>query len=743
MINWLYSLRISFFRTLSLVWLWIMALQWIYFMNNIWYSETTAIVIISVTVITAIEILLPIKSIYRYVLEGIAVLYIIHREMIAYWIYFPAGSLPNRIQQFTGNALPYLGFAVGAWILLLLSAKLVNNQRRILVFTGMLIVGFSILDSFTVYDLWKEVAWTVFAALGWLVSEHFRRFQQKYPHGWRYLRQYPLKMLLNVAVIFSLVFAVGVNMPEVPPSLTDPYTAWVVQGETAATAGVDGDPAESVMRTSSGYSRNDTKLGGGFNFDYTPVMEISSDQRSYWRGETRRLYTGNGWGDERNSGRETDEVTADTKLSGDGPTAGDSVTVRQTVTMLSDNQYPVLFGAYNLSKVELIDDGKNTGSLRWNSSQSELRWTAESKRDRYPKTYTVVSEVPVVSEDEIRQKSFADLYGSQGTEDAYLQVPNDFPKRARDLAEEVTASGATPYEKIGLLQNYLTTNYTYTNEPDLSKKVSDDFVDSFLFEIKEGYCDYFSTSMVMMARSLGIPARWVKGYAPGQVQGSSADVQVQGVQGTSDSGVYTVTNADAHSWAEVYFGPYGWIPVEATPGFSMPLLTHDAQAQDPAEPEKQPEVEEDQPEQAPQQAAQSQDRGPVVQIVYGASLLILAAFVVYVLWRNRLQLRFGWLRLRTGQKLSPDQKVIVMTERWIKELRRRGLKRGADETLRESVSRWEGRSPALGSFLEPLLQLFEKARYSPSSVSESEWRSVHAHAKELKAAMKKIPKNAA
>ncbi|WP_162866228.1 transglutaminase-like domain-containing protein, partial [Klebsiella pneumoniae] len=52
--------------------------------------------------------------------------------------------------------------------------------------------------------------------------------------------------------------------------------------------------------------------------------------------------------------------------------------------------------------------------------------------------------------------------------------------------------------------------------PNLSLKQSADFVDSFLFEIQEGYCDYFSTALVMMARSLDIPARWVKGYAPGQ-----------------------------------------------------------------------------------------------------------------------------------------------------------------------------------------------------------------------------------
>ena len=55
-----------------------------------------------------------------------------------------------------------------------------------------------------------------------------------------------------------------------------------------------------------------------------------------------------------------------------------------------------------------------------------------------------------------------------------------------------------------------------------------------------------------------------KGYAPGQMSLNS-DMQAPRQPGASIETTYTVTNADAHSWAEVYFGEYGWIPVEATP----------------------------------------------------------------------------------------------------------------------------------------------------------------------------------
>src|SRR5690606_31228497 len=77
--------------------------------------------------------------------------------------------------------------------------------------------------------------------------------------------------------------------------------------------------------------------------------------------------------------------------------------------------------------------------------------------------------------------------------------------------------GTNDYERALLLEQYLRMNYRYTNTPDnsLLSGQSDDFVDQFLFELQEGYCDYFSTAMVIMARTLGMPARWVKGFTAG------------------------------------------------------------------------------------------------------------------------------------------------------------------------------------------------------------------------------------
>lgn len=735
MSDWLSLAKRSFFYSLSMFWIWIIGQQWIYFMDFTWYEETQSIVWLTITFVAAAEMLLPIKRLYRFILEAIVILYIIHRELVRYWVYTPSGALSDRIAQYVEHMSPYVWIALGAWLVMILSALLVGTKRRILLFSGMNLIAFCILDSFTPVNLWQEVAWTVFASLGWLVTEHFRRFQARFPAGWRRLRKYPLKILIHAAVLFSVMFVAGVSMPTVPPTLTDPYTAWIDTSGGSANAGdVSGDFVPAKESSSSGYSRNDSHLGGGFNFDYSPVMLVQSDKRGYWRGETRQIYTGSGWSDQ-GSRRGYEEVEAGTPLRSETPQADETEKLEQTVTMLSDNVYPVLFGAYHVSQIKSIENADG-GKLLWDPQQSALHWNAMSKEPEYPKTYTVVSDIPVVPEDEIRGKTFKQLYGEHDVDESYLQIPKDFPERTRELAEQVTASGQTPYEKIGLLQNYLINNFRYTNQPDLSVKKSKDFVDGFLFEVKEGYCDYFSTSMVMMARSLQIPARWVKGYAPGVQQADSDMMNRQGGD-FPEGGTYTVTNADAHSWAEIYFGPYGWVPVEATPGFNMPLLTHAEDSKPVAVPEVQEEQEPEVQNDVHAEETTQEHEGISGTAVAWITLAIVVLFAAYAAWLMRIPLRFFLVGVRKGQKLTPDQKVIVLTERWIQRLKRKGIRRDTHETLRESVKRWNQDMPALAPSLDRLLTLFEKARYSPAAVTEDEWKQVHMLSRELREAFKK------
>jgi transglutaminase-like putative cysteine protease len=123
-------------------------------------------------------------------------------------------------------------------------------------------------------------------------------------------------------------------------------------------------------------------------------------------------------------------------------------------------------------------------------------------------------------------------------------------QRIRDLALKVTAGQNNPYDQAQAIETYLRSNFRYTLTP-LQPPAGTDPIEYFLFTSKEGYCEYFATAMGDMLRSLGIPTRLVNGYGPGTFD--------------EQSGSYLVRESDVHTWVEVYFPNYGWIPFEPTP----------------------------------------------------------------------------------------------------------------------------------------------------------------------------------
>jgi transglutaminase-like putative cysteine protease len=132
----------------------------------------------------------------------------------------------------------------------------------------------------------------------------------------------------------------------------------------------------------------------------------------------------------------------------------------------------------------------------------------------------------------------------------YLELPESVPQRVRTLARDLTATGATPYDRALAIESYLRT-YSYTLDLPAPPPARD-VVDAFLFDLKRGYCDYFSTAMVVLARAAGLPAREVVGYASGTFDRSNSR--------------YVVSEADAHSWPELYFPGIGWVGFEPTSG---------------------------------------------------------------------------------------------------------------------------------------------------------------------------------
>ncbi len=161
-------------------------------------------------------------------------------------------------------------------------------------------------------------------------------------------------------------------------------------------------------------------------------------------------------------------------------------------------------------------------------------------------TYSAESRLPNMSVTKLRAAGtdYPDIIRQR-----YLQLPEAVPQRVRTLALEITAAQSNPYDQAAAIENYLHENIPYTLDvpaPPPDREVAD----YFLFDLEKGYCDYYATTMVVLARAAGIPARFVTGFASGEYDPAAAR--------------FVVRMVNAHSWVEVYFPGYGWVEFEPT-----------------------------------------------------------------------------------------------------------------------------------------------------------------------------------
>jgi transglutaminase-like putative cysteine protease len=169
-----------------------------------------------------------------------------------------------------------------------------------------------------------------------------------------------------------------------------------------------------------------------------------------------------------------------------------------------------------------------------------------------PFVYSVVSETGLPPAGELRH---APAQYSDGIRLVYLRLPRMDP-RVGELARTLTASATNNYDRAVAIQAYLRSNFRYTLDPPAIEP--GDPIGSFLFKSKSGYCEYFAAAMAVMLRTLNVPARLVNGFQTGSYNRLGKD--------------FVVRARDAHSWVEVYFPGYGWIPYDPTPADPAPVL---------------------------------------------------------------------------------------------------------------------------------------------------------------------------
>jgi protein-glutamine gamma-glutamyltransferase len=159
--------------------------------------------------------------------------------------------------------------------------------------------------------------------------------------------------------------------------------------------------------------------------------------------------------------------------------------------------------------------------------------------------YFGVSRLPTIQPAKLRAAS-TDY--SEAIRETYLQLPQ-LDKRILPFAQSVTGRAMNPYDKAVAIENHLRTRFTYTL--DLTGNVDKDPLAAFLFKTRAGHCEYFASAMTIMLRAIGIPAREVNGFLPGEYNDLGGD--------------YIVRASDAHSWVEAYFPGTGWVTFDPTP----------------------------------------------------------------------------------------------------------------------------------------------------------------------------------
>lgn len=136
----------------------------------------------------------------------------------------------------------------------------------------------------------------------------------------------------------------------------------------------------------------------------------------------------------------------------------------------------------------------------------------------------------------------------------YLQLPENLPESVSQTANEAVGKASSPYAKALALDAFFKSGFTYTLTPGQAADPAD-FVGTFL-KSRQGYCVHFATAMVVMARTLGIPARYAEGFVLKRAEDSTSGRN------------WIAAGNTAHAWAELYFEGLGWLTFDPTPGNS-------------------------------------------------------------------------------------------------------------------------------------------------------------------------------
>ncbi len=355
-----------------------------------------------------------------------------------------------------------------------------------------------------------------------------------------------------VAALAAVTAAAAAVFLALPAPVVASRVAFLARAGLGGAVGVPGDLAgdagSPAQLSQAGSPSSPIHVGGYLGFAQSldtalrgqlgnqVVMQVRADRPSYWVGETFDTWQGTSWMESRQPSQRLQGGSPFVLLpsEGDAPLGQPDLQTFYVTTSTAD----LVFHADSAEEVWFPSSSLFTSAA--DTIVSPIGLGSGS-------IYTVESNVSTPTPVQLRTDASAQTLppDAQGE---YEQLPRPYP-RVQSLAQSVTAGDESTYAKVESLIAWIGAHTHYSTDiPPLPPGT--DTVDEFLFGNRVGYCEQISTSLAVMLRSLGIPAREAVGYVPG------------GYNPITD--LYQVHADDAHAWVQVWFPGYGWQSFDPT-----------------------------------------------------------------------------------------------------------------------------------------------------------------------------------
>ena len=309
------------------------------------------------------------------------------------------------------------------------------------------------------------------------------------------------------------------------------------------------EPIDSEGPSTADYYGGDSlNLGGAIKLGDQVIMTVDAppNYRYYWQSRTFERYNDGRWSP--SATRRVPDLNAPLTINQPPSTDLGRTQVQHSITMVTPSRlYHTIPHPLEIEGIGRIDLLRTNGDQDDPNSPMNVSVIRPTRVISAGDGYDAISAISVASANELR--------ATTTDYPEWVVNPNTYAGgisgRVAGLARQVVdqAGAVTPYDRAKAIETYLRNSITY-NESIPSPPPGVDTVEWFLFEIRQGYCTYYASAMISMLRSMGIPARMAAGFAEGEYDPTI--------------GEYVVRERDAHTWVEVYFPGYGWVPFEPT-----------------------------------------------------------------------------------------------------------------------------------------------------------------------------------